>query len=382
LRVFLDEPVLFYGYRWLAWFFACISLAFPRVPESDLAGHAWLLTLSFMLNVMLTALANGYVRVVRRRPALLAGDVIASVALVWVGGGGALPFLPYALGALVLPALLLGWRGSLFACGLFALLDQGALWLTPGEPGSATQLSGAALRLLAPFLFVMLFAWLVRLVRQAADAAALAPGIGAAGQADRSSAAPLLNPPDSALSHFNPAPLPPRRSLEHAIMDTPVAAPLATMHAGDQDVQELRRVLHTLTPGISIELPIALDQLAGGFGRHSNLDIRSTMIGHAQALPAALHMALLRLAQEALLNVQQHAHAHSALLTLRYDARLCTLTIQDDGVGLLDGTHERPGVHALRALAYRLAEFDGSLEVFEGESGGVTVRGAVPLEDA
>jgi signal transduction histidine kinase len=90
-------------------------------------------------------------------------------------------------------------------------------------------------------------------------------------------------------------------------------------------------------------------------------------------------MTMLRLAQEALLNVQQHAHAHSALITLRYDPRQLTLTIQDDGVGLLDGTHERPGVHALRAIGYRLAEIDGTLEVSEGESGGVTVRATAPF---
>jgi len=56
------------------------------------------------------------------------------------------------------------------------------------------------------------------------------------------------------------------------------------------------------------------------------------------------------------------------------------LLIQDDGVGLLDGTHERPGLHALRAMQYRLAEFGGRLDVFETEGGGVTVRATMPLE--
>jgi signal transduction histidine kinase len=47
---------------------------------------------------------------------------------------------------------------------------------------------------------------------------------------------------------------------------------------------------------------------------------------------------------------------------------------------LLDGTHERPGLHALRAMQYRLAEFGGRLDVFETEGGGVTVRATMPLE--
>jgi signal transduction histidine kinase len=89
---------------------------------------------------------------------------------------------------------------------------------------------------------------------------------------------------------------------------------------------------------------------------------------------------LVRLTQEALLNVQQHAHAASAVCTLRYDATSVVLLLQDDGVGLLDGTYERPGLHALRAMHYRLAELGGRLDVFETEGGGVTVRASMPLE--
>ena len=56
------------------------------------------------------------------------------------------------------------------------------------------------------------------------------------------------------------------------------------------------------------------------------------------------------------------------------------LLIQDNGVGLVDGTFHRPGLHSLRAMQYRIAEFGGGLEVFETEGGGVTVRAAMPLE--
>ncbi|MFN3372105.1 MAG: ATP-binding protein, partial [Chloroflexus sp.] len=62
------------------------------------------------------------------------------------------------------------------------------------------------------------------------------------------------------------------------------------------------------------------------------------------------------------------------------DDRSATLQVEDDGVGLLDGTYERPHLHALRALRYRVAEFDGQLAVFEGEQGGLTVRVTLPLE--
>jgi signal transduction histidine kinase len=89
---------------------------------------------------------------------------------------------------------------------------------------------------------------------------------------------------------------------------------------------------------------------------------------------------LLRVAQEALLNIAQHSHAHHVLITIAFEPRALTLAIEDDGVGLLDGTYERPGMHALRALRYRLSELDGHLAVFESEIGGVTVRATLPME--
>ena len=49
-------------------------------------------------------------------------------------------------------------------------------------------------------------------------------------------------------------------------------------------------------------------------------------------------------------------------------------------IHLIDGTYERPGLHALRAMQYRLAEHEGRLDVFELEGGGVTVRASLPLD--
>jgi signal transduction histidine kinase len=86
-----------------------------------------------------------------------------------------------------------------------------------------------------------------------------------------------------------------------------------------------------------------------------------------------------KLAREALHNVRQHAQAHTATMTLAYAPGRVELSVRDDGVGLLDGTYERPGLHALRALHYRLAEMDGRLDVFEPHDGGLVVRGSLPL---
>ncbi|MBC8078355.1 MAG: hypothetical protein H7Y32_19905 [Chloroflexales bacterium] len=381
LRASLDEPVLFYGYRWFAWFIAAVSLALPGF-QGNLALETWLLALTFMFNLMLTALAASYVRVARMRPALLIFDVLASVALVWASGGSVLPFLPYGLGSLVLPALLLPQiRSALPFASAFALLDQIAPFITPRDATTleaAPDMVAVAVRVAAPFVFVLLANWVVVLARRAVRSIA-PPTPGAAERQRRARLNATPGPTrDGLTTRGSLPPVMGRRSAEPAF-DAPVAPPLAAISGSDREAQNMRRQIFALTPGIAADLPTALAQLATSFGRRSSISVRSLVVGTACGIPAAQHLTLLRLAQEALLNVQQHAHARTALITLRYEPHSLTLSVQDDGVGLLDGTHERPGMHALRAIAYRLAEIDGALVVFEGESGGVTVRGTAPL---
>jgi signal transduction histidine kinase len=162
--------------------------------------------------------------------------------------------------------------------------------------------------------------------------------------------------------------------------DAPLAAQATKIRATEQSVEDLRRVIFTPLPSIDMDLAPALDLLALRFGQHTGVSARVTLLGRTRVVSPIHRSLLVRLAQESLLNVQQHAHAGSAVLTVRYDASSVALLIQDDGVGLLDGTHERPGLHALRAMQYRLAEFGGRLDVFETEGGGVTVRATMPLE--
>ncbi len=162
--------------------------------------------------------------------------------------------------------------------------------------------------------------------------------------------------------------------------DAPLAIQATKIGTTESNVEDLRNLIFMPLPSLDMDLGAALDLLALRFGQHTGTPARVTLLGRTRLLNPIYRDLLVRLAREALLNVQQHAHAGSAMLTLRYDATSVVLLIQDDGVGLLDGTHERPRLHALRAMQYRLAEFGGRLDVFETEGGGVTVRATMPLE--
>ncbi len=375
----LADHVIFFGYRWLSWAATGLLL----LALDNLATYAWLLVITAAFNLPLTLFAQRYVRIAQHNPAVMSLDVLYAVLVLLAHGGWNSPFVFYAYSSLVLPALLFGWRGGLMAGLSFAALGPAALWAAnvpmPGEwlfENAEGSWTGLALMMVAPPIFGCVLPAMVELLRR-----------GIASQAQRR--AGRRPPIVGELVNREVAPQParfatltrdPDRRRESSPVDAPLAVQATKIRAAEPSVEDLRRVLFAplLTP--DGDLSAVLDLLAQRFGQHTGATTRVTLLGRTRIVHPINRSLLIRLAQEALLNIQQHAHASSATLTLRYDATSVVLLIQDNGIGLLDGTYERPGLHALRAMNYRLAEFGGRLDVFETEGGGVTVRATIPLE--
>jgi hypothetical protein len=374
----LRDHVAFFSYRWLAWIVAALTLTLPGLGGA-LPRDAGLLLLIGVITVTATALAQSYVRLLRQRPPLLALDLAACAAILWLSDSSVLPFLPYALGALVLPALTFGWRGALLGAASFTALDSFGLSVINPAAGQALDAPAIAVRLIVPFAFASAWAVAGRLLQREPGAAppraARQPAlVGATGdQPERMAARRTPAPRVASLSRGETPP-----GMPTSLATT---TPLLIARSGAEPRDEPpRRVLYDVPSRATATLAAALEQLAAAAAEQSGHEVRAHCQGTPRPLNAAQHAVLLRVAQEGLLNVQQHAHASSAVVTLSYEPRAVTLSVQDNGVGLLDGTYERPGLHALRALRYRLVELDGQLAVFEGESGGLTLRATVPLD--
>lgn len=84
----------------------------------------------------------------------------------------------------------------------------------------------------------------------------------------------------------------------------------------------------------------ALRSLASGFARRTGLTIRFTSIPDPITRSGPVAFALLRIAQEALLNVHRHARAAQVHLILAARQGQLEMSIRDDGVGI-------PSVHCL-----------------------------------
>ncbi len=383
-QLLLKESTLFPLYRWVAWLVAVVVFLVPGTATMPSSLLFALLMFTAVLNMLATVQAREYVRIARRRPWVLLFDGVLSLALLGVSGSAFMAFVPYASGALLLPALILPPRQAIAAGVGFMLIDQVGLTALQ-QPLTSTEL---AVRSLAPVLLVLSCIAIARIIQRTTSSAvpsfrgSESPTVGH-GHTRRSESgiqtstrrALSLVEEETEPRQTNPLTPPPA-----TVAETPQwaasAKPRLSPRAASGKQHPARPSLRPAT-----DLPTRLNRLVDDFRRTSgDVALELTLVGTRQDISPARQMTLVKLAQAALTNVRQHAHAHSAWLTLTYAPQQVTLLVADDGVGLMDGTHERPGVHTLRALQYCLAELDGSLEVMEGERGGVTVCGSIPLE--
>ncbi|MBW8794535.1 MAG: sensor histidine kinase [Streptomyces sp.] len=148
---------------------------------------------------------------------------------------------------------------------------------------------------------------------------------------------------------------------------------------------ETRRIIHGLTPSSVAESGLAeslrrLCERAEAEGTAARVRFRHTGRGPVDEHTAT---ALLRVAQSALANVREHAHAVHVRVVLRQLADRVELEVTDDGTGFVVGTPQaadRPtrglGLPAARA---RLREHGGGLYVTSAPGGGTRIHAVVPL---
>jgi signal transduction histidine kinase len=148
-------------------------------------------------------------------------------------------------------------------------------------------------------------------------------------------------------------------------------------------VADIRRVVYDLRPPSLDELGLAsaLRESAAQYQSQGPTDIQLQIDvpEHLAPLPAAVEVAVYRVAQEALTNVIKHAQARTCWLRLAVDepGGWLYLEIWDDGCGI--GRVHRAGV-GLRSMRERATELGGTLVVEPGAAGGTWVRARLPLK--
>jgi signal transduction histidine kinase len=173
------------------------------------------------------------------------------------------------------------------------------------------------------------------------------------------------------------------RSLAKRLSDAPkreqeMAEQLAS--GLEQALVEVRSLARGLVP-VQMDahgLVSALKELASRVSKQSGIAVdlrldRPILIADNET---ATHV--YRVVQEAINNAIKHAEASKIVMILEADEDQAIIEVRDDGKGLPEDSHNRPGL-GFRTMFHRCRLFGGSLDIFTHHKGGTRMRCCFPL---
>lgn len=130
-------------------------------------------------------------------------------------------------------------------------------------------------------------------------------------------------------------------------------------------------------------LTTAIERVATAAGTRADAQISMRVDGTARNLPTATEATVLRIAQEALTNIEKHAHATAVDVRLSYDEHQVSLEVSDDGRGfdteqLVNGAPRDPNSFGIRGMRARAAELGGYVAVVGEPGEGTLVSAQIP----
>ena len=167
-------------------------------------------------------------------------------------------------------------------------------------------------------------------------------------------------------------------------LDYDVPAAAAMLLALKSDIQaaivDIRRLVYDLRPPALDDLGLvtALRMQATHY-QSQQLIIRVEAPEQLPPLPAAVEVALYRVAAEAMTNVVRHAHSQTCLVRLIAAADRVQMEISDDGCGLASTTSSGVGLLSMRE---RAAELGGECTITSAPGQGARVHLWLPLPPA
>jgi two-component system NarL family sensor kinase len=148
-------------------------------------------------------------------------------------------------------------------------------------------------------------------------------------------------------------------------------------------ITEVRRISRDLRPGVLDDLGLgpALKSLVEEFEKRTSIETEFDTVVFRNRLDQNAKIALYRIAQEALTNIERHAGATHVTVDLRGHKKGATLKISDNGCGLNQSQHNRGAGIGLRNMQERVEQLDGELRIksLRGQSKGTVIEATVPL---
>lgn len=148
-------------------------------------------------------------------------------------------------------------------------------------------------------------------------------------------------------------------------------------------IHEVRRISRDLRPGVLDDLGLgpALQALCDDFQTRTGITTRFNTVVFRNRLDQEARIALYRIAQEALMNIERHAGAQQVQVDLRGHRRGATLRIADDGRGIPPESQRGGRGLGLRNMQERVEQLGGTLRILSarGAGPGTVIEAEVPL---
>jgi len=111
----------------------------------------------------------------------------------------------------------------------------------------------------------------------------------------------------------------------------------------DRAVNEVRRISKNLRPSEldDFGLLAAVEELLEEFRKRAGVNVEFKRTALSERLHPRVELAIYRILQEALANIEQHAAARRVIVSLNADARFATLNVIDDGKGFAEIANTR-----------------------------------------
>ncbi len=144
-------------------------------------------------------------------------------------------------------------------------------------------------------------------------------------------------------------------------------------------LHELRQTVATLRHPLEADLPLAqaLHHLIAGFENASEITVHLLLPDVIPELTPAQRLAIYRTVQEALTNVQKHAHATEVWLQISVQNGVLALRISDNGVGWPENGLDTG--FGLRGIAERAAQLGGAIHLDMRPGGGAQLLLTLPV---
>jgi signal transduction histidine kinase len=147
-------------------------------------------------------------------------------------------------------------------------------------------------------------------------------------------------------------------------------------------IARTKNIATTLRPPMLDDFGLipAIEWMAGSFQKRVAIVCRIEKRGVSIRPGDPAELAIFRLVQEGLLNIERHAHATMVRVMLQQSGRHLDVTVEDNGIGAVPGAIDKPGCYGLAAIWERVVILGGTIALGNIEPAGFAIRASIPLD--